>query len=143
MKHYFRIIAAVVFALSMHTAPALACDCATISDEEALSTWSNVFTAEAKSKVTHIGEKYIETNILEVKEVFKGGASGDLLPLHNKGDCSFQFVKDKTYLVFADIESEIHVKASICSPTRIIETPDDVPASLRNKETQPAATKAP
>lgn len=126
----------------LSAAPAYACKCMKSEmTEEAAAAFPHIFTAESRRAVTHVGEKYIETTILRVLDNFKGGASGDLMPLHYQGGCAFQFEDGKTYLVFAEIDGHIHLKASVCSPTRAIESRDNIPDFLRNPDDAPAPSE--
>lgn len=130
LRFYSLMMLTGCFLLS--AAPAYACKCmkAEITKESA-AAFPHIFTAKARKAVTHVGEKYLETTILRVQESFKGDATGDLMPLHYQGGCAFHFKEDETYLVFAEIEGHIHLKASVCSPTRTIESLSDIPAFLR------------
>jgi len=134
---FFRLLSLIMITgYFLGTMPAYACKC--VQPEmtaESAANYPYIFKAAIHKPVTHIGEKYIQTTVLRVQENFKGDASGDLLPLHNKGSCAFQFEDGKTYLVFAKIDGEIHVSASLCSPTRVIEDDEDIPAFLRDLNT--------
>jgi len=124
--------------------PANACKCAQPEiTKESAAGFPYIFTATVQRPVTHIGKKYIQTTVLRVQESFKGDAAGDLLPLHNKTSCAFQFEDGKTYLVFATINDQIHLSASQCSPTRAIESDQDIPAFLRAKALPPETDTPP
>ncbi len=142
---FFRLLSLMLFTgCFLATAPAYACKCVRPDiTADSAATFPYIFKATIHRPVAHIGEKYIRTTVLRVQENFKGDASGDLLPLHNKGICAFQFEEGKTYLVFAKIDGEIHVSASLCSPTRVIESDEDIPAFLRDIKTptDPAAVE--
>ncbi|TNE28594.1 MAG: hypothetical protein EP349_07710 [Alphaproteobacteria bacterium] len=132
MRFFHLLFMMILTGYFLSAAPAYACKCmrADVTAESA-ANYPYIFKASVHKPVAHIGEKYIQTTVLRVQENFKGDASGDLLPLHNKGSCAFQFEEGKTYLVFAKIDGEIHVSASLCSPTRVLENDTDIPDFLR------------
>lgn len=134
---FFRLFSLIILTgCFLAATPAHACKCMRPEiTAESAANYPYIFKATVHQPVAHIGEKYIRTTVLRVQENFKGDAAGDLLPLHNKGSCAFQFEDGKTYLVFARIDGEIHVSASLCSPTRPLESDEDIPAFLRDLQT--------
>ena len=99
-----------------------ACDCITVSAEDAFQKNDVVF----EGKVIGVGRKEgvgIEV-LFEVKEIWKGATSSQIIIYTNGGDCVFHFVEGGEYLVYSSQRgSEKRLHTNSCSRTKRLDVP--------------------
>jgi hypothetical protein len=94
-----------------------ACDCINVSPEDAFQKNDVVF----EGKVIEVGrEEGIGTEVLfEVKNIWKGTNSSQIIIYTNGGDCAFHFLEGVEYLVFSSQRGEEkHLYTHSCSGTK-------------------------
>lgn len=94
-----------------------ACDCIKKSPEDAFQKNDVVF----EGKVIEIGRKEgVGTEVLfEVKNIWKGTSSSQIIVYTNGGDCAFHFIDGGEYLVFSSQRgSEKQLYTHSCSGTK-------------------------
>ncbi len=115
-----------------------ACDCINVSAEEAFQKNDVVF----EGKVIEVGRKEgvgIEV-LFEVKKIWKGTNSSQIIVYTNGGDCVFHFVEGGEYLVYSSqrgLEKQLHTNS--CSRTKRLDEAgaDKVTLSQIAKESVP------
>lgn len=115
-----------------------ACDCIKKSPEDAFQKNDVVF----EGKVIEVGRKEgIGTEVLfEVKNIWKGTSSSQIIVYTNGGDCVFHFVEGGEYLVYSSqrgSEKQLHTHS--CSRTKRLDEAgaDKVALSQFAKESVP------
>ncbi|WP_433773297.1 cobalamin biosynthesis protein CbiN [Bacillus wiedmannii] len=94
-----------------------ACDCTKIAPEDAFQNNDVVF----EGKVIEVrSEEGVENKVLfEVKNIWKGTSSSQVIINTNEGTCTFRFAEGGEYLVFSSYRGEEKLlKTSICSGTK-------------------------
>ncbi|SCC17471.1 CbiN domain protein [Bacillus thuringiensis] len=106
MKRILYILPVVIicsFILIIFPGKSYACDCINVSAEDAFQKNDVVF----EGKVIGVG---IEV-LFEVKKIWKGTTSSQLIVYTNGGDCVFHFVEGGEYLVYSSqrgSEKQLH-----------------------------------
>lgn len=141
MKTVLRMLPVVIicsFSLIIFSEKSYACDCINVSAEEAFQKNDVVF----EGKVIEVGRKEgggIEV-LFEVKKIWKGTNSSQIIVYTNGGDCVFHFVKGGEYLVYSSqrgLEKQLHTNS--CSRTKRLDEAgaDKVTLSQIAKESVP------
>jgi len=126
------------FILIIFSEKSYACDCINVSAEEAFQKNDVVF----EGKVIEVGRKEgvgIEV-LFEVKKIWKGTNSSQIIVYTNGGDCVFHFVEGGEYLVYSSqrgLEKQLHTNS--CSRTKRLDEAgaDKVTLSQIAKESVP------
>ncbi|MGF9769798.1 cobalamin biosynthesis protein CbiN [Bacillus albus] len=141
MKIILRMLPVVIicsFILIIFPEKSYACDCITVSAEDAFQKNDVVF----EGKVIGVGRKEgvgIEV-LFEVKEIWKGETSSQIIIYTNGGDCVFHFVEGGEYLVYSSQRgSEKRLHTNSCSRTKRLDEAgaDKVALSQIAKESVP------
>ncbi|HDR4723973.1 cobalamin biosynthesis protein CbiN [Bacillus cereus group sp. Sample62] len=141
MKRILYILPVVIicsFILIIFPGKSYACDCINVSAEDAFQKNDVVF----EGKVIEVGRKEgigIEV-LFEVKEIWKGTTSSQIIVYTNGGDCVFHFVEGGEYLVYSSqrgSEKQLHTHS--CSGTKRLDEAgaDKVALSQIAKESIP------
>ncbi|GAB6434073.1 hypothetical protein bcgnr5380_18400 [Bacillus cereus] len=126
------------FILIIFSDKSYACDCINVSVEDAFQKNDVVF----EGKVIEVGRKEgvgIEV-LFEVKEIWKGATSSQIIIYTNGGDCVFHFVEGGEYLVYSSQRgSEKQLHTNSCSRTKRLDEAgaDKVALSQIAKESVP------
>ncbi|MGU3351379.1 cobalamin biosynthesis protein CbiN [Bacillus sp. M5A3_1b] len=120
MKRILYILPVVIicsFILIIFPEKSYACDCINVLAEDAFQKNDVVF----EGKVIGVGRKEgVEIEVLfEVKKIWKGTTSSQLIVYTNGGDCVFHFVEGGEYLVYSSqrgSEKQLHTHS--CSGTK-------------------------
>lgn len=116
----FLIIASVLFLLlAFNAQKTYACSCIPPAPvEESLKKSTAVFSAEVIS-ITENEAKFIKTVKLKLKKSWKGKLAKTLTITTglNSAMCGYEFVKGKTYLIYANGKNTKTLSASLCSRT--------------------------
>ncbi|MEK4932413.1 cobalamin biosynthesis protein CbiN [Bacillus sp. FSL M7-1345] len=141
MKRILRMLPVVIicsFILIVFPDKSYACDCIKKSPEDAFQKNDVVF----EGIVIEVGRKEgIGTEILfEVKNIWKGTSSSQIIVYTNGGDCVFHFVEGGEYLVYSSqrgSEKQLHTHS--CSRTKRLDEAgaDKVALSQFAKESLP------
>lgn len=104
------------FILIVFSDKSYACDCMKKSPEDAFQKNDVVF----EGKVIEIGRKEgVGTEVLfEVKKIWKGTNSSQIIIYTSVSSCAFPFAKGGEYLVFSSYRGEEKLETSICSRTK-------------------------
>ncbi|MGR5987739.1 MULTISPECIES: cobalamin biosynthesis protein CbiN [Bacillus] len=141
MKAILRMLPVVIicsFILIIFSDKSYACDCINVSVEDAFQKNDVVF----EGKVIEVGRKEgvgIEV-LFEVKEIWKGATSSQIIIYTNGGDCVFHFVEGGEYLVYSSQRgSEKQLHTNSCSRTKRLDEAgaDKVALSQIAKESVP------
>ncbi|MDM5374984.1 MULTISPECIES: cobalamin biosynthesis protein CbiN [Bacillus cereus group] len=141
MKTVLRMLPVVIicsFILIIFSEKSYACDCINVSAEEAFQKNDVVF----EGKVIEVGRKegvVIEV-LFEVKKIWKGTNSSQIIVYTNGGDCVFHFVEGGEYLVYSSQRgSEKQLHTNSCSRTKRLDEAgaDKVALSQIAKESVP------
>ncbi|MCR6788175.1 MULTISPECIES: cobalamin biosynthesis protein CbiN [Bacillus cereus group] len=141
MKTVLRMLPVVIicsFILIIFSEKSYACDCINVSAEEAFQKNDVVF----EGKVIEVGRKegvVIEV-LFEVKKIWKGTNSSQIIVYTNGGDCVFHFVEGGEYLVYSSQRgSEKQLHTNSCSRTKRLDEAgaDKVALSQFAKESVP------
>ncbi|PKJ55884.1 cobalamin biosynthesis protein CbiN [Bacillus sp. SN10] len=123
MKTILRMLPVVIicsFILIIFSEKSYACDCINVSAEDAFQKNDVVF----EGKVIEVGRKEgggIEV-LFEVKKIWKGTTSSQIIVYTNGGDCVFHFVEGGEYLVYSSQRgSEKQLHTNSCSRTKRLE----------------------
>jgi hypothetical protein len=114
---------ALLVLLSIHSLPALACDCEERSPEQALSAAASVFEGRVV-EVTTEGENLRVT--LDVVQSWKGEEHERLVVTTPASDCAVPFAPRTSWLVYANASLETNT----CMRSRAIEDADEDLANL-------------
>ncbi|MGH0427758.1 cobalamin biosynthesis protein CbiN [Bacillus hominis] len=122
MKRILRMLPVVIicsFILIVFPNKSYACDCMKKSPENAFQKNDVVF----EGKVIEVGRKEgIGTEVLfEVKNIWKGTSSSQIIIYTSVSSCAFPFAKGGEYLVFSSYRGEEKLETSICSGTKRLE----------------------
>lgn len=126
------------FILIIFSEKSYACDCINVSAEDAFQKNDVVF----EGKVIEVGRKEgvgIEV-LFEVKKIWKGTNSSQIIVYTNGGDCVFHFVEGGEYLVYSSQRgSEKQLHTNSCSRTKRLDEAgaDKVALSQIAKESVP------
>ncbi|PEK60937.1 cobalamin biosynthesis protein CbiN [Bacillus wiedmannii] len=120
MKRILYILPVVIicsFILIIFPGKSYACDCINVLAEDTFQKNDVVF----EGKVIGVGRKEgVEIEVLfEVKKIWKGTTSSQLIVYTNGGDCVFHFVEGGEYLVYSSqrgSEKQLHTHS--CSGTK-------------------------
>lgn len=141
MKTILRMLPVVIicsFILIIFSEKSYACDCINVSAEDAFQKNDVVF----EGKVIEVGRKEgvgIEV-LFEVKKIWKGTNSSQIIVYTNGGDCVFHFVEGGEYLVYSSQRgSEKQLHTNSCSRTKRLDEAgaDKVALSQIAKESVP------
>lgn len=141
MKTILRMLPVVIicsFILIIFSEKSYACDCINVSAEDAFQKNDVVF----EGKVIEVGRKEgvgIEV-LFEVKKIWKGTNSSQIIVYTNGGDCVFHFVEGGEYLVYSSQRgSEKQLHTNSCSGTKRLDEAgaDKVALSQIAKESVP------
>ncbi|TPV46685.1 cobalamin biosynthesis protein CbiN [Bacillus dicomae] len=141
MKTILRMLPVVIicsFILIIFSEKSYACDCINVSAEDAFQKNDVVF----EGKVIEVGRKEgvgIEV-LFEVKKIWKGTNSSQIIVYTNGGDCVFHFVEGGEYLVYSSQRgSEKQLHTNSCSRTKRLDEAgaDKVTLSQIAKESVP------
>ncbi|PFE99524.1 cobalamin biosynthesis protein CbiN [Bacillus thuringiensis] len=114
MKRILRMLPVVIicsFILIIFPEKSYACDCIKVSTEDAFQKNDVVF----EGKVIEVGTEVL----FEVKKIWKGTTSSQIILYTNGGDCMFHFVERGEYLVFSTQRgSEKQLQTNSCSRTK-------------------------
>ncbi|MFJ8354521.1 cobalamin biosynthesis protein CbiN [Bacillus paramycoides] len=102
--HMLPVVVICSFILIIFPEKSYACDCINVSAEEAFQKNDVVF----EGKVIEVGRKEgVGTEVLfEVKKIWKGTSSSQIIIYTNGGDCVFHFLEGGEYLVFSSQRGE-------------------------------------
>ncbi|PEM25950.1 cobalamin biosynthesis protein CbiN [Bacillus wiedmannii] len=136
--YMFSVFIICSFILIIFPEKSYACDCMNVSAEDAFQKNDVVF----EGKVIEVGRKEgvgIEV-LFEVKEIWKGTTSSQIIVYTNGGDCVFHFVEGGEYLVYSSqrgSEKQLHTHS--CSRTKRLDEAgaDKVALSQITKESVP------
>ncbi len=134
----FSVFIICSFILIIFSEKSYACDCINVSAEDAFQKHDVVF----EGKVIEVGRKGrvgIEV-LFEVKGIWKGTTSSQIIVYTNGGDCVFHFVEGGEYLVYSSqrgSEKQLHTRS--CSGTKRLDEAgaDKVALSQIAKESVP------
>ncbi|PGW28378.1 cobalamin biosynthesis protein CbiN [Bacillus cereus] len=141
LKRILRMLPVVIicsFILIIFPEKSHACDCINVTAEKALQKNDVVF----EGKVIEVGRKDgvgIEV-LFEVKGIWKGTTSSQIIVYTNGGDCVFHFVEGGEYLVYSSQRgSEKQLYTHSCSGTKRLDEAgaDKVALSQIAKESVP------
>lgn len=141
MKTILRMLPVVIicsFILIIFSEKSYAFDCINVSAEDAFQKNDVVF----EGKVIEVGRKEgvgIEV-LFEVKKIWKGTNSSQIIVYTNGGDCVFHFVEGGEYLVYSSQRgSEKQLHTNSCSRTKRLDEAgaDKVALSQIAKESVP------
>lgn len=112
----FSVVVICSFILIIFPEKSYACDCINVSAEDAFQKNDVVF----EGKVIEIGRKEgVGTEVLfEVKKIWKGTNSSQIIIYTSVSSCAFPFAKGGEYLVFSSYRGEEKLETSICSSTK-------------------------
>ncbi|MGE7884623.1 cobalamin biosynthesis protein CbiN [Bacillus sp. NPDC094077] len=118
MKRILRMLPVVIICIFIiFLDKSYACDCINVSAEDAFKKNDVVF----EGKVIEVGRKEgVGTEILfEVKNIWKGTSSSQIIIYTNGGDCAFHFLEGGEYLVFSSKRGEEkYLYTHSCSGTK-------------------------
>ncbi|MDM5238624.1 cobalamin biosynthesis protein CbiN [Bacillus cereus] len=102
--HMLPVVVICSFILTVFPNKSYACDCINVSAEDAFQKNDVVF----EGKVIEVGRKEgIGTEVLfEVKKIWKGTSSSQIIVYTNGGDCVYHFIEGGEYLVFSSQRGE-------------------------------------
>ncbi|MDM5193095.1 cobalamin biosynthesis protein CbiN [Bacillus hominis] len=114
--YMFSVVVICSFILIIFPEKSYACDCINVSAEDAFQKNDVVF----EGKVIEIGRKEgVGTEVLfEVKKIWKGTNSSQIIIYTSVSSCAFPFAKGGEYLVFSSYRGEEKLETSICSSTK-------------------------
>ncbi|UYY95624.1 cobalamin biosynthesis protein CbiN [Bacillus cereus] len=132
ISHMFPVVIICSFILIIFPEKSYACDCIKVSTEDAFPKNDVVF----EGKVIEIGRKEeVGTEVLfEVKKIWKGTTSSQIILYTNGGDCMFRFVEGGEYLVFSTQRgSEKQLHTNSCSGTKRLDEAGADKAALKGE----------
>ncbi|MGE7889014.1 cobalamin biosynthesis protein CbiN [Bacillus cereus] len=138
--HMFPIVIICSFILIIFSEKSYACDCINVSVEDAFQKNDVVF----EGKVIEVGRKEevgIEV-LFEVKKIWKGTTSSQIIVYTNGDDCMFHFVEGGEYLVFSSqrgSEKQLHTHS--CSGTKRLDEAGADKAALSQIAKESVPTK--
>ncbi|MFN6590884.1 cobalamin biosynthesis protein CbiN [Bacillus sp. TD10] len=136
--YIFPVVIICSFILIIFSEKSYACDCINVSAEDAFQKNDVVF----KGRVIEIGrEESVGIEVLfEMKGIWKGTTSSQIIVYTNGGDCVFHFVEGGEYLVFSSQRGEEkQLFTHSCSGTKKLDEAgaDEVAVSQIAKESVP------
>ena len=136
----FPVVIICSFILIIFPEKSYACDCIKASTEDAFQKNDVVF----EGKVIEVGRKEeVGTEVLfEVKKIWKGTTSSQIIVYTNGGNCMFRFVEGGEYLVFStQRESEKQLHTNSCSGTKRLDEAGADKVALRQIAKESVPTK--
>ncbi|MCW4653993.1 cobalamin biosynthesis protein CbiN [Bacillus sp. R-CC1] len=138
--HMFPVVIICSFILIIFPEKSYACDCIKVSTEDAFQKNDVVF----EGKVIEVGRKAgVGTELLfEVKKIWKGTTSSQIIVYTKGGDCMFRFVEGGEYLVFSTQRgSEKQLHTNSCSGTKRLDEAGADKAALSQIAKESVPTK--
>ncbi|ACM12264.1 cobalamin biosynthesis protein CbiN [Bacillus paranthracis] len=143
MKTILRMLPFVIicsFIFIIFPEKSYACDCINVSAEEAFQKNDVVF----EGQVIEVGRKEgggIEV-LFEVKKIWKGTNSSQIIVYTNGGDCVFHFVEGGEYLIYSSQRgSEKQLHTNSCSGTKRLDEAGADKVALRQIAKESVPTK--
>lgn len=136
----FPVVIICSFILIIFPEKSYACDCIKVSTEAAFQKNDVVF----EGKVIEVGRKEeVGTEVLfEVKKIWKGTTSSQIIVYTKGGDCMFRFVEGGGYLVFSTQRgSEKQLHTNSCSGTKRLDEAGADKAALSQIAKESVPTK--
>ncbi|ALZ62474.1 hypothetical protein FORC13_3413 [Bacillus cereus] len=136
----FPVVIIYSFILIIFPEKSYACDCIKVSTEDAFQKNDVVF----EGKVIEVGRKAgVGTEVLfEVKKIWKGTTSSQIIVYTKGGDCMFRFVEGGEYLVFSTQRgSEKQLHTNSCSGTKRLDEAGADKAALSQIAKESVPTK--
>ncbi|HDR4863995.1 TPA: cobalamin biosynthesis protein CbiN [Bacillus cereus] len=136
----FPVVIICSFILIIFPEKSYACDCIKVSTEDAFQKNDVVF----EGKVIEVGRKAgVGTELLfEVKKIWKGTTSSQIIVYTKGGDCMFRFVEGGEYLVFSTQRgSEKQLHTNSCSGTKRLDEAGADKAALSQIAKESVPTK--
>ncbi|MDA1566890.1 cobalamin biosynthesis protein CbiN [Bacillus cereus] len=132
--HMFPVIIICSFILIIFPEKSYACDCIKVSTEDAFQKNDVVF----EGKVIEVGTEVL----FEVKKIWKGTTSSQIIVYTKGGDCMFRFVEGGEYLVFSTQRgSEKQLYTNSCSGTKRLDEAGADKAALSQIAKESVPTK--
>lgn len=143
MKRILRMLPFVIicsFIFIIFPEKSYACDCINVSAEEGFQKNDVVF----EGQVIEVGRKEgggIEV-LFEVKKIWKGTNSSQIIVYTNGGDCVFHFVEGGEYLIYSSQRgSEKQLHTNSCSGTKRLDEAGADKVALRQIAKESVPTK--
>ncbi|MEB9610366.1 cobalamin biosynthesis protein CbiN [Bacillus cereus] len=132
--HMFPVVIICSFILIIFPEKSYACDCIKVSTEAAFQKNDVVF----EGKVIEVGTEVL----FEVKKIWKGTTSSQIIVYTKGGDCMFRFVEGGGYLVFSTQRgSEKQLHTNSCSGTKRLDEAGADKAALSQIAKESVPTK--
>ncbi|HEB2431562.1 TPA: cobalamin biosynthesis protein CbiN [Bacillus cereus] len=132
--HMFPVVIICSFILIIFPEKSYACDCIKVSTEDAFQKNDVVF----EGKVIEVGTEVL----FEVKKIWKGTTSSQIIVYTKGGDCMFRFVEEGEYLVFSTQRgSEKQLHTNSCSGTKRLDEAGADKAALSQIAKESVPTK--
>ncbi|MBK5430640.1 MULTISPECIES: cobalamin biosynthesis protein CbiN [Bacillus] len=137
--HMLPVVIICSFILIVFSDKSYACDCIKKSPEDAFQKNDVVF----EGKVIEIGRKEgVGTEVLfEVKNIWKGTSSSQIIIYTSVSSCAFPFAKGGEYLVFSSYRGEEKLETSICSGTKRLDEAEIEKTALSHIAKESVPTK--
>lgn len=137
--YIFPVVIICSFILIVLPEKSYACECMKVSPEERLQKTNVVF----EGKVLEVQEKGGKMEILfEVKKIWKGTNSSQIIVYTNGGDCVFHFVEGGEYLIYSSQRgSEKQLHTNSCSGTKRLDEAGADKVALRQIAKESVPTK--
>lgn len=130
----FPVVIICSFILIIFPEKSYACDCIKVSTEDAFQKNDVVF----EGKVIEVGTEVL----FEVKKIWKGTTSSQIIVYTKGGDCMFRFVEEGEYLVFSTQRgSEKQLHTNSCSGTKRLDEAGADKAALSQIAKESVPTK--
>lgn len=130
----FPVVIICSFILIIFPEKSYACDCIKVSTEAAFQKNDVVF----EGKVIEVGTEVL----FEVKKIWKGTTSSQIIVYTKGGDCMFRFVEGGGYLVFSTQRgSEKQLHTNSCSGTKRLDEAGADKAALSQIAKESVPTK--
>ncbi|NKX13418.1 cobalamin biosynthesis protein CbiN [Bacillus cereus] len=130
----FPVVIICSFILIIFPEKSYACDCIKVSTEDAFQKNDVVF----EGKVIEVGTEVL----FEVKKIWKGTTSSQIIVYTKGGDCMFRFVEGGEYLVFSTQRgSEKQLYTNSCSGTKRLDEAGADKAALSQIAKESVPTK--
>ncbi|NCA63687.1 cobalamin biosynthesis protein CbiN [Bacillus cereus] len=138
--HMFPVVIICSFILIIFPEKSYACDCIKVSTEDAFQKNDVVFEGKVIEVVRKAGGG---TEVLfEVKKIWKGTTSSQIIVYTKGGDCMFRFVEGGEYLVFSTQRgSEKQLHTNSCSGTKRLDEAGADKAALSQIAKESVPTK--
>ena len=128
MKKFLIVTPIIFFLLLVNAENSYACDCkGSGSVENSLFYSKAVFSAQVV-KITKNRSKFIKIIKLKLKVSWKGSLAKifTITTELDEGSCGYEFVKGKTYLIYANGENNKAFSTNICTRTAELASNKDV-----------------